>query len=103
MITINGKVIYNQDTAREFLVELGMDRFDLESFIDLLCAEYCSELEWKLECVQDDKDCLERSIDGYTSALNDVLEICDEKLKRQKITKSREAFEAIGKIVNRVI
>lgn len=100
MLNVNGKFIYNEDTARDFLADLGMDKFDVEAFIGLLAGRKIEELEYQRDAAIQEEKAQEAWGDSVRSLMCEVQNVCDEALSMQRITKPRERFEHIGKLIN---
>ena len=101
-ITINSITVYDERSAVESLESLGLDWMDVEDFKSYLCeseAAKVAEAEQKAKAVSDEFRCYELYVDSITSMLNEVLNIVDEALDMQRISKPRERLEAIRKMV----
>lgn len=101
-ITINNVTVYDERTAVESLESLGLDWMDIEDFKSYLCeseAAKVADAEKKAKATSDEFRCYELYVDGITSMLNEVLNIVDEALDMQRISKPRERLEAIRKMV----
>lgn len=100
MLSVNGKCIYNQDTAYELLADLGMDKFDIRAFIELLAGDRIEELEYQRDVAIQEEEAQEAWGDSVRSLMCEVQSVCDEALSMQRISKPRERFEHIGKLIN---
>lgn len=101
-ITINNVTVYDERTAVESLESLGLDWMDIEDFKSCLCeseAAKVADAEKRAKATSDEFRCYELYVDGITSMLNEVLNIVDEALDMQRISKPRERLEAIRKMV----
>ena len=101
-ITINNVIVYDERTAVESLESLGLDWMDIEDFKSYLCeseAANVADAEQRAKATSDEFRCYELYVDGITSMLNEVLNIVDEALDMQRISKPRERLEAIRKMV----
>lgn len=96
---LNNRFINDRFDAQNFLLECGMDRFDVQEFVNVIEQD---EL-YKINILQDENAMYERQIDGLYSLLNEVLSLCEEQTKKTRLTKSRETFESIAKMINEAI
>ena len=86
----------------ESLESLGLDWLDVEDFKSYLCeseAAKVADAEQKMKAVSDEFRCYELYVDSITSMLNEVLNIVDEALDMQRISKPRERMEAIRRTI----
>lgn len=75
-IFINDTFIHSQETAYEYLVSLGFNKQDIESFVYLLCENELEEKESMITALTDSRDDFELLADGYYCCLQD----CHEEL-----------------------
>lgn len=99
MINVNGTCIYSEDTARDFLHGMGMDNMDVEEFARMLCEDEIEEAEHKADVANQEFQAMEAYTDHVQSVINEVLNIVDEALNMERISKPRERFEAIKQLI----
>lgn len=96
---LNNRFINDRFDVQNFLLECGMDKFDVQEFISVVNQDEI----YKIRVLQDENNMYERQMDGLYSLLNEVLSLCEEQTKKTRLTKSRETFETIEKMINEVI
>lgn len=96
---LNNRFINDRFDAQNFLLECGMDKFDVQEFISVVNQDEV----YKIRILQDENNMYERQMDGLYSLLNEILSLCEEQTKKTRLTKSRETFETIEKMINEVI
>ena len=100
MFEANGIFVYSEDTAHDLLNSLGMDSMDVESFKRLLCSDEVDEAEYKASIAKQECEAMEAYTENLQSVLNEVMNIVDEALNMERISKARERFEAIRNIID---
>lgn len=90
MLQVNNMIAYNKATAIELLIGLGVDRLDIEEMIEYLSADALDEL-----AAERGGDNYELIADGYYNSITSAVNMIDEFLDCERITKPREKFEAI--------
>ena len=90
MLQLNNMIAYNKDTAIDMLIGLGVDRLDVEEMIKYLSADALDEL-----AAERGGDNYELIADGYYNSITSAVNMIDEFLEADRITKSREKLEAI--------
>ena len=90
MLQVNTMIAYNKDTAIDLLIGLGVDRLDVEEMIKYLSADALDEL-----ATERGGDNYELIADGYYNSITSAVNMIDEFLEADRITKPREKFEAI--------
>lgn len=96
---LNNRFINDRFDVQNFLLECGMDKFDVQEFISVVNQDEI----YKIRVLQDENNMYERQMDGLYSLLNEVLSLCEEQTKKTRLTKSRETFETIEKMINEAI
>lgn len=99
MIYVNNMYIHNEDTSREYLNSMGLDHCDIQELIEYLCEEELNEAKYKAEAARQEHEASELKLDDYNSLINEVLNILDDMLKMQRITKTRERLEQMRKLI----
>ena len=90
MLQVNTMIAYNKDTAIDLLIGLGVDRLDVEELIKYLSADALDVLA--AERAGDDYELI---ADGYYNSITSAVNMIDEFLDCDRITKPREKFDAI--------
>lgn len=103
ILTKDGRYIYRQEEAEEALEEIGIDSYNHEEFINLLSDNLIDTLYDRIDDYEDRADDYERVADSYRTALVDILNLVDDVLAAPRLTKSREKFESIHKLINEYI
>lgn len=99
MIYINNINVYNENTAHDLLHSFGMDRLDIEELKRILQMDEVEELEEKCENLKDDRDYYESSVEHLHRIMNEVLQLLDEMLEKQRIVSPREKLEYMRKMI----
>lgn len=103
ILTKSGQYIYRQEEAEELLEEAGISDYDHEDFVNLLTDNLIDTLYNRIDEYKECWDDYERIADSYRTALVDVLNLVDDALAAPRLTKSREKFESIHKLINEYI
>lgn len=90
MLQLNNMIAYNKDTAIDLLFGLGFDRLDVEEMIEYLSADARAEL-----AAERSGDDYELIADGYYQSITYAVNMIDEFLDCERITKPREKLEEI--------
>ena len=90
MLQVNTMIAYNKDTAIDMMIGLGVDRLDIEEMIKYLSADALDEL-----AAERAGDNYELIADGYYNSITSAVNMIDEFLDCERITKPREKLEAI--------
>lgn len=90
MLQLNNMIAYNKDTAIDLLVGLGVDRLDVEEMIKYLAADVFDQL-----AAERGGDNYELIADGYYNSITNAVNMIDEFLDCERITKPREKLEEI--------
>lgn len=104
MFEANGIFVYSEATALDLLKSLGMDSMDVENFKSMLCSDEvgkADEAEHKASIAKQEYEAMEAYTENLQSVLNEVLNIVDEALNMERISKARERFEAIENLINK--
>lgn len=99
MFEANGIFVYSEDTALDLLKSLGMDNMDVENFKRLICSDEVDEAEYRADVAKQEYEAMEAYTENLQSVLNEVLNIVDEALNMERISKARERFEAIHNLI----
>lgn len=99
MFEANGILVYNEATAKDMLHSLGMDKMDVENFSRLLCEDEIEEAEYQRDVAKQEFEAMEASLEEIQSCLNEVLNLIDEALDMDRISKPRERFEAMKRLI----
>lgn len=103
ILTKFGQCIYRQEEAEGLLEKVGISDYDYENFVNLLTNNLIDTLYNRIDEYKECGDDYERISDSYRTALVDVLNLVDEALAAPRLTKSREKFESIHKLINEYI
>lgn len=104
MIFLNdGSSIYGESDALDMLENMGMNTLDIAEFKTILCGSQIEEAERRERVSREEFEAYEASNDSLISCLNEVMNIVDEALDMERISKARERFEAIRQTVNQYI
>lgn len=103
ILTKFGQYIYRQEEAEGLLEKVGISDYDYENFVNLLTNNLIDTLYNRIDECKECGDDYERISDSYRTALVDVLNLVDEALAAPRLTKSREKFESIHKLINEYI
>lgn len=95
MLEVNGVLVYSEDTAHDALASLGMDKIDAENFARLLCENELDEAHYQRDVAKQEFEAMEASLENMQSVMNEVLNMLDEALCMERISKPRERLEAI--------
>ena len=98
-ITVNGFYAYSKETTIEMLHGFGMDDMDIESMQDFLNEEELEEAKYEADVWKQEYEALEAHTESVQSAMNEVLNMLDEMLEMQRITKAREKLEAMRMVI----
>ena len=90
MLQVNDMLAYNKDTAIDMLIGLGVDRLDIEEMIKYISADALDQL-----AVERGGDNYELIADGYYNSIASAVNMIDEFLDCERITKPREKLEAL--------
>ena len=99
VISINGNMAYSKDTALDMLHNLGMDDADIETLQTLLGEEELEEAEHEASVWKQEYQAMEAYAESIQSAMNEVLNMLDEALDMERISKARERMEAMRKVI----
>lgn len=77
----NDYFIVGQDSARDFLYSLGMDKFDVEEFTQLLCSEYEDDKRYWMAEAQEWQADAEREFEMRNSLITALWLIVDDLLE----------------------
>lgn len=99
MLEVNGVLVYSEDTAHDALASLGMDKIDAENFARLLCENELDEAEYQRDVARQEFEAMEARLDEIQSCMNEVINLIDEALDMERISKPRERFEALKRII----
>lgn len=98
-ITVNGFYAYSKETTIEMLHGFGMDDMDIETMQTLLNEEELEEAQYEANVWKQEYEALEAHTESVQMAMNEVLNIIDEMLEMQRITKAREKLEAMRTVI----
>ena len=90
MLQVNDMLAYNKDTAIDMLIGLGVDRLDIEEMIKYISADALDQL-----AAERGGDNYELIADGYYNSIASAVNMIDEFLDCERITKPREKLEAL--------
>ena len=90
MLQVNDMLAYNKDTAIDMLIGLGVDRLDIEEMINYISADALDQL-----AAERGGDNYELIADGYYNSIASAVNMIDEFLDCERITKPREKLEAL--------
>ena len=90
MLQVNDMLAYNKDTAIDMLIGLGVDRLDIEEMIEYISTDALDQL-----AVERCGDNYELIADGYYNSITSAINMIDEFLEADRITKPREKLEAL--------
>lgn len=90
MLQVNNMIAYNKETAVDMLIGMGFDRFDVDQMIEYLSADALDEL-----AAERGGDNYELIADGYYQSITNAVNLIDEFLDCERITKPREKLEEI--------
>lgn len=99
VISINGNMAYSKDTALDMLHSLGMDDADIETLQGLLGEEELEEAEHEASVWKQEYQAMKAYAESIRSAMNEVLNMLDEALDMERISKARERMEAMRKVI----
>lgn len=99
IVLTNGEILSDERELTDYLEQCGFSPESLEDISGMLQYNEVQELRSHLNCADSELRSYEASLDSLHSALNEIQNICDEKLKMQRISKARETFEAISKLI----
>jgi hypothetical protein len=98
-ITANGMFAYSKDTALDMLHSFGMDDNDIETLQTFLGQEDIEEAEHEASVWKQEYQAMEAYAESIQSAMNEVLNMLDEALGMERISKARERMEAMRKVI----
>lgn len=99
--TSNGHYIYDKRTAEEFFESLGIDEQDFDSICGFMYRDNdYDNLKSEYDSLKDEFDSYEATLDERRSLLCEIQNLCDEALSMKRISKSRERFEAISRMID---
>lgn len=99
IITIENAFAYDKATAVDMLHGFGMDDADIETLKDFIVADELEdardgEAVWKQEY-----QAMEAHAEALQSAMNEVLNMLDDALNMERISKARERMEAMRNVL----
>lgn len=100
MLWFNGSPVVDRNTAAGYLQQnLDLDQFDIEDLFKTITKES----EYRISVLADENTYQEQHIDGLYSVLNEICNLCDDRLRQPRLSKSRETFEAIRNLIEQVM
>jgi len=99
MFEVNGTLVYSQATAKDMLRGLGMDNMDIENLATLLYEDEIEDLEYQRDVAVEEFNSMELRLDEIQSCMNEVLNMLDEALAMDRISKPRERLEAMKQLI----
>lgn len=95
VMTNDGRLIYDGRTAREFLEESGIDPLSFDEFLQLMRFDDLDELKYRYESLVAEFKSYELSLDTAQGLLNDLLNLCDERIGKERTQAGRNAYATI--------
>ena len=99
IITIGDAYAYNRESAIDMLHGFGMDNHDIEALKGFIVADELEdatngEAVWKQEY-----QAMEATCEALQAAVNEVLNMLDDALDMERISKARERMEAMRRVL----
>lgn len=99
IIAIENAFAYNNATAVDMLHGFGMDDTDIDTLKTFLAGDELEdatngEAVWKQEY-----EAMEATCEALQSAMNEVLNMLDDALNMERISKARERMEAMRRVL----
>ena len=109
MLIIKGLIIDTAGELEQVLTEQGiagepMNKCDIEELRAILGkTDEAARMEYERDIYKEERDQFESTLDSYSSALTEIVNLIDEYTEAQRITKAREKLETIAALCNRCI
>ena len=91
--------ITDEWSAHEFLRAAGLDDHEHAELAELVMDNRMTDLEYELECLRSEFRGYELSLDAAQGVLNDVLNLCSERMEKERTQAGKRAYRAVYDLV----